>query len=149
VAIVSISRTPSSKYHSVIRWRGIQHTAAHIATHCNTHCNTLQHIHFTKKRMFYEVATISRLLKIIGLFCRISSLLQGSFATETYNLKEPTNRSHPIRCFMTPWGGQVFKTARHCKTLQFTGTHRGWQSTNTMAKVQMFPLKEEIKFKIF
>jgi len=44
----------------------------------------------------YEVATISRLLKIIGLFCRISSLLQGSFAKETYNLKEPTNRSHPI-----------------------------------------------------
>ena len=28
----------------------------------------------------YGVATISRLLKIIGLFCRISSLLQGSFA---------------------------------------------------------------------
>jgi len=42
------------------------------------------------------VATISRLLKIIGLFCRISALLQGSFAKETYNFKEPTNRSHPI-----------------------------------------------------
>ena len=39
---------------------------------------------------------ISRLLKIIGLFCRISSLLQGSFAKETYNFTEPTNRSHPI-----------------------------------------------------
>ena len=24
------------------------------------------------------------------------SLLQGSFANETYNFKEPTNRSHPI-----------------------------------------------------
>jgi len=44
----------------------------------------------------YGVATISRLLKIIGLFCRIWSLLQGSFAKETYNLKEPTKRSHPI-----------------------------------------------------
>jgi len=32
----------------------------------------------------YGVATISRLLKIISLFCRISSLLQGSFAKETY-----------------------------------------------------------------
>ena len=31
-----------------------------------------------------------------GLFSRISSLLQGSFAEETYNFKEPTNRSHPI-----------------------------------------------------
>ena len=44
----------------------------------------------------YEVATISRLLKIIGLFCRISSLLQGSFAKETYNFKASTNRSHRI-----------------------------------------------------
>jgi len=44
----------------------------------------------------YGVATISRLLEIIGLFCRISSSLQGSFAKETYNFKEPSNRSHPI-----------------------------------------------------
>jgi len=42
------------------------------------------------------MATISRLLKIIGPFCRISSLSQGSFAKETYNFKEPTSRSHPI-----------------------------------------------------
>jgi len=40
----------------------------------------------------YGVATISRLLKIVDLFCRISSLLQVSFAKETYNLKEPTKR---------------------------------------------------------
>ena len=40
-----------------------------------------------------------RLLKMIGLFCRISSLLQGSFAKETCNFKEPTNRSHPIYVF--------------------------------------------------
>ena len=49
--------------------------------------------------IYYGVATISRLLKIIGLFCRISALLQGSFAKETYNFKEPTNRSHPIVVF--------------------------------------------------
>jgi len=42
------------------------------------------------------VAMISRLLKIIGLFCRIKSLLRGSFSKETYNFEEPTNRSHPI-----------------------------------------------------
>jgi len=47
-------------------------------------------------RFTYGVATIRRLLKILGLFCRISSLLKGSFAKETYNFKEPTNRSHPI-----------------------------------------------------
>jgi len=44
----------------------------------------------------YGMATISRLLKIIGLFCRRQSLLLGSFAKETYYFKEPTNRSHPI-----------------------------------------------------
>ena len=31
-----------------------------------------------------------------GLFCRISFVLQGSFAKETCNFKEPTNRSHRI-----------------------------------------------------
>jgi len=35
----------------------------------------------------YGVATISRLLKIIGLFCRILSLYEFSFAKETYNFK--------------------------------------------------------------
>ena len=52
----------------------------------------------------YGVATISRLPKITRLFCRISSLLQGSFTKEitkeTYNFKESTNRRHLIldRC---------------------------------------------------
>jgi len=46
--------------------------------------------------IYYGVATISRLLKITGLLRRISILLWGSFAKETYNFKEPTNRSHPI-----------------------------------------------------
>ena len=41
------------------------------------------------------LATISRLFKITGLFGRIKSLLQGSYAKETYNFKELTNPSHP------------------------------------------------------
>ena len=40
----------------------------------------------------YWVATISRLLKIIGLFGRILSLLQVSLAKENYHFKEPTNQ---------------------------------------------------------
>ena len=47
-------------------------------------------------RLSYGVATISTLIKIIGLFCRISSLLKGSFAKETYDFEEPTTHSHPI-----------------------------------------------------
>ena len=33
----------------------------------------------------------SRHIQIIGLFCRILSPLQGSFAKKTYYFKEPTN----------------------------------------------------------
>jgi len=44
----------------------------------------------------YGVATISRLLKIIGLFCKRTLQKRPIFSKETYNLKEPTNRSQPI-----------------------------------------------------
>jgi len=43
----------------------------------------------------YEVVTISRLLKIVGLFCKRALKKRGYSAKETYNCKEPTNRSHP------------------------------------------------------
>ena len=52
--------------------------------------------HGQETGLTYGVATITRLLKIIGLFRRILSLLYGSFAKETYNFKEPTNRSETI-----------------------------------------------------
>jgi len=42
------------------------------------------------------VAYVLNVISFIGLFCRMSSLLWGSFAKETGNFKEPTNRSHPI-----------------------------------------------------
>ena len=53
------------------------------------------------------MATISRLLKIIGLFCRISSVLLGSFAKETCNFKQPTNRclTHTARQQQSGRGG--------------------------------------------
>jgi len=53
-------------------------------------------IHIRIRLLYYGVATISRLLKITGLFCRIQSLLQGSFAKETCNFQEPINCGHPI-----------------------------------------------------
>jgi len=48
----------------------------------------------------YGVAMVSRIDKIIGLFCRILSLLRGSFAKETYNFIDPTNQSHPICAYV-------------------------------------------------
>ena len=44
----------------------------------------------------YGVATISRLLKIIGLFCKRALCNRRYSAKEIYDFKEPTNRSHPI-----------------------------------------------------
>jgi len=40
--------------------------------------------------------TTSRRLKIIGLFCKRALWRRRYSAKETYNFKEPTNRSHPI-----------------------------------------------------
>jgi len=47
----------------------------------------------------HGVATISRLFEMIGLFCKRALLLRRYSARETYDFKEPTNRSHP----MIPW----------------------------------------------
>jgi len=44
----------------------------------------------------YGVATISRLLKMIGLFCKRALYKRSYSAKETYHFMEPTNRSHPI-----------------------------------------------------
>ena len=44
----------------------------------------------------YGVATISRLLKIIGLFYKRALQKRPIFSKERYNFKEPTNRSHLI-----------------------------------------------------
>ena len=69
----------------------------------------------------YGVAACSRLLKIIGLFCRISSLLQGSFTKETYNFKESTDRSHLI-----------------VKTLDFTGEYKLLKLYVSFAEYRLF-----------
>ena len=48
----------------------------------------------------YGVATVGRIDKIIGLFCKRAPYKRLYSAKETYNFKEPTDRSHPI-CEMT------------------------------------------------
>jgi len=49
-----------------------------------------------KAQRCYGVALVSRLLKIIGLFCKKDLEKRLYSAKETYNLKEPTNHGHPI-----------------------------------------------------
>ena len=55
-------------------------------------------MHFGVCSDMYGVATISRIDKILGLFCRIASLLWGSFVKEICNLIDPTNISQRIVC---------------------------------------------------
>ena len=44
----------------------------------------------------YGLATISRLLKILGLFCKRVLYKRRYSAKETHDFKAPTHRRHPI-----------------------------------------------------
>ena len=75
----------------------------------------------------YRVATISRLLQIIVLFCKRALQKRLYSAKETYHFKEPTNRSHPIPscwCCFSFWYYMYIYTlqqaATRCNTLQHT-----------------------------
>jgi len=118
---------------SVTHCNTLQHTATRCITlhHTATHCNTLQHTATQQvllplgTKSSYGVVTISRLLKIIGLFCK-RALQKGRYsAKETYNFKEPTNRSHPIPQTTTHCNthGNTYCNTNcdtHCNTLQHT-----------------------------
>jgi len=64
-----------------------------------------------RKVLLYGVATISRMLKNIGLFCKRALQKRPVFWNETCILKHPTNRSHPI-------GIRKWSRATRCNTLQ-------------------------------
>ena len=66
-------------------------------TYSIPHCN-IPLLQYKTEGMQYGVATIRRLLEIIGLFCKTVLQKRLYSANETYNLTEPTNRSHPIVC---------------------------------------------------
>jgi len=98
------------------------HTHTHIYTHTRTHtwralflcggkyCQTLLNIRFWLQKgpthiqttfsndsfESYRVVTISRLLTIIGLFCKRALQKRLYSAKETNDFTEPTYRSHPI-----------------------------------------------------
>jgi len=85
----------------------------------------------------YGVATISRLLKIISLFCKRALQKRQYSAKETCNFKEPTNRSHliasgPTRAQASEWRilllfalARVYThdTRTHTNTHAHTHTH--------------------------
>ena len=58
----------------------------------------------------YGMASSSRLLKIISLFCKRDLRKRPYSAKETYHFKEPTNRSHPIDLFSLKRGKRDLRT---------------------------------------
>ena len=66
-------------------------------------------VHYTSfsHTVWCGVATISRLLKITGLFCKRALPNRLYSAKETYDFKEPTHRSHPI-CALPLFESQIF-----------------------------------------
>jgi len=65
------------------------------ATHMNESCYTYEWV-MPRIWMSRGIATMSRLLLIIGLFCQRALQKRLYSAKETYNFKEPNNHSHPI-----------------------------------------------------
>jgi len=49
-------------------------------------------------KICYRVALVSRIDKMIGLFCKRALQKRQHSEKETYNFIDPTNRSHPICC---------------------------------------------------
>ena len=66
----------------------------HTSTHTHTHTHTPTNRHMDA--LHYGVATTSRLLKMIGLFCKRALEKRWYSAKEKPNFKEPINRNHPI-----------------------------------------------------
>jgi len=67
--------------HDAFRWALLQNSVSFIGLFCRD----TGIFHREADVLCYGVATVSRINKSVGLFCRIASLLQGSFAKETYN----------------------------------------------------------------
>jgi len=67
--------------------------------------------------MWYGVATISRLLKIIGLFCKRALSKRLYSAKATCNFKDPTHCSHSIASFdhLLQWLSRVISTKQRKK----------------------------------
>ena len=71
---VALNTTTNTHVHMHTHTHTRTYTHTHPHTHTHTHTHT--HVYGTYIPIYtYGVATISRLLKIISLFCKISSLL--------------------------------------------------------------------------
>jgi len=72
------------------------HVHIHILIHTHTHTHSHIYMQLDENIFSHGWAPISRILNIIGLFLQKRLWKRRYSATETYNFKEATNRSHPI-----------------------------------------------------
>ena len=69
----------------------------YVYVHNHVHCVCVYiFLHVCTYMKTYGVATISRLLQIIGLFCQRNLQKRRYFTKEIYNLINPADCSHPI-----------------------------------------------------
>jgi len=74
--------------------RTATHTRAHARIHAYTQHDGITGFKFNSVRAkLYGVATISRFLKIVGLFCKRALQKRPIFCKETYEFQEATNQS--------------------------------------------------------
>jgi len=137
-------RTTVTHFNALQRIATHHNTLQHTATHCNTmqhtatHCNTLQYN--KTEASWYGVALVSRIDKIIGLFCKetykrddilqkrpiILSILL-TVATP-YQEPRPILLKHTAPHYTTlhhtaPYCTSLHHSATHCNTLQHTAGH--------------------------
>ena len=63
---------------------------------CVIYVCTPNEIGYVAENVWHGVASVSRIDKIISLVCKRALLTRRYSAKETYNLIDPTDRSHPI-----------------------------------------------------
>jgi len=86
------------------------------------------------------VAKISRLLKIIGLLAKYHLLYRALLQKETYNLKEPTNRSHPICIYVYTYRHGKKRASAHAKKCEegMGGIHSSLPNTFSRPRLLSF-----------
>ena len=76
----------------------------------------------------YGVALVSRIEKIVGLFCKGDLLKRRYSAKETYNFIDPTDRSHPtraeLRCGFVHIGTKICMHVYRSYVYKYTYIHK-------------------------
>ena len=101
---------------------------------CGRQFPYMPHMQTLDGNIYYGVATYSSLLQIIGLCCRKQSLVQGSFAKETYHFKEPTNRSQHMEWQQC---GNIVATTQQQRELQVSFAKEPYEIDDILQKSPM------------